>query len=47
MLFGMLQFHFGQNIFGDVGLKPTQSKKLKKKIKMMILQERLLLIGFL
>ena len=31
MLFGMLQFHFGQNIFGDVGLKPTESKKLKKR----------------
>ena len=31
MLFGMLQFHFGQNIFGDVGLKPTESKKTEEK----------------
>ena len=31
MLFGMLQFHFGQNIFGDVGLKPTESKKIEEK----------------
>ena len=31
MLFGMLQFHFGQNIFGDVGLKPSESKKIEKK----------------
>ena len=26
MLFGMLQFHFGQNIFGDVGLSPKDSE---------------------
>ena len=32
MLFGMLQFHFGQNIFGDVGLKPTKSKKIEESI---------------
>ena len=31
MLFGMLQFHFGQNIFGDVGLKPAESQKIEKK----------------
>ncbi len=31
MLFGMLQFHYGQNIFGDVGLKPIKSKKIEEK----------------
>ena len=31
MLFGMLQFHFGQNIFGDVGLRPKESKKIEEK----------------
>ncbi len=30
MLFGLLQFWFSQNIFGDVGLKPTQESKLKE-----------------
>ena len=31
MLFGMLQFHFGQNIFGDVGLRPKESKIIEEK----------------
>ena len=31
MLFGMLQFHFGQNIFGDVGLRPKESKNIEEK----------------
>ena len=26
MLFGMLQFHYGQNIFGSIGLKPSEKK---------------------
>tara|TARA_Y100000591_G_C21740417_1_gene649039 strand:- start:93 stop:1163 length:1071 start_codon:yes stop_codon:yes gene_type:complete len=26
MLFGMLQFHYGQNIFGSIGLKPIEKK---------------------
>ena len=31
MLFGMLQFHFGQNIFGNVGLRPKESEKIEEK----------------
>ena len=32
MLLGMLQFYFTQNIFGDIGLKPTdESKKLAQE----------------
>jgi POT family proton-dependent oligopeptide transporter len=32
MLFGMLQFYFTQDIFGDIGLKPTAHlNKVKKK----------------
>ena len=27
MLFGMLQFQFGQNIFGNIGLEPIKQKK--------------------
>jgi POT family proton-dependent oligopeptide transporter len=27
MLFGMLQFYFTQDIFGDIGLKPTAASK--------------------
>lgn len=30
MLFGMLQFWLSQNIFGDIGLKPTKETKAKK-----------------
>ena len=29
MLFGLLQFWFSQNIFGDIGLKPTAESKLE------------------
>lgn len=28
MLFGLLQFYFSQNIFGDIGLKPKQADKV-------------------
>jgi POT family proton-dependent oligopeptide transporter len=31
MLFGMLQFYFTQDIFGDIGLKPTAASKQKSK----------------
>ncbi len=31
MFFGMLQFYFTQNIFGDIGTKPTAAEKLEKK----------------
>ncbi|MCB0429461.1 MAG: peptide MFS transporter, partial [Flavobacteriales bacterium] len=27
MFFGMLQFYFGQNIFGEIGLRPTKLKR--------------------
>ena len=30
MLFGLLQFWFSQNIFGDIGLKPTAESKLQQ-----------------
>jgi POT family proton-dependent oligopeptide transporter len=33
MLFGMLQFYFTQDIFGDIGLKPTAASKQKSKEK--------------
>ncbi|MCF6131003.1 peptide MFS transporter [Flavobacterium wongokense] len=32
MFFGMIQFWLSQNIFGDIGLKPTQESKAKKAI---------------
>ena len=32
MLFGLLQFWFAQNIFGDIGLKPVK-KDVEEKIK--------------
>ncbi|TRZ43247.1 peptide MFS transporter [Robertkochia solimangrovi] len=32
MLFGMLQFWFAQNIFGEIGLKPKKEDKEKDKI---------------
>ena len=31
MLFGLLQFWFSQNIFGDIGLKPTAESKLAQQ----------------
>jgi POT family proton-dependent oligopeptide transporter len=31
MLFGMLQFHFGKNIFGNIGLSPTKENIEKEK----------------
>jgi POT family proton-dependent oligopeptide transporter len=31
MLFGMLQFYFTQDIFGDIGLKPTAASKQSQK----------------
>jgi POT family proton-dependent oligopeptide transporter len=38
MLFGMLQFYFTQDIFGDIGLKPTAaSKKSQRKLLQRIL----------
>jgi proton-dependent oligopeptide transporter, POT family len=33
MFFGMLQFYFTQNIFGDIGLKPTAASKQESKDK--------------
>jgi cadmium resistance protein CadD (predicted permease) len=33
MFFGMLQFYFTQNIFGDIGLKPTLASKQESKDK--------------
>jgi POT family proton-dependent oligopeptide transporter len=30
MLFGLLQFWYSQNIFGDIGLKPTKESKLQE-----------------
>jgi POT family proton-dependent oligopeptide transporter len=32
MFFGMIQFWLSQNIFGDIGLKPTKETKAKKAI---------------
>jgi POT family proton-dependent oligopeptide transporter len=39
MLFGMLQFYFTQDIFGDIGLKPTAASKqrIKRKLPQRIL----------
>jgi POT family proton-dependent oligopeptide transporter len=39
MLFGMLQFYFTQDIFGDIGLKPTAdlNKSQKRKLLQRIL----------
>ena len=49
MLFGMLQFHFGQNIFGKIGLSPSkenieQEKNPQNNNKKIIL-DRLVVIG--
>lgn len=49
MLFGMLQFHFGQNIFGKIGLSPSkenieQEKNPENNNKKIIL-DRLVVIG--
>ena len=33
MFFGMLQFYFTQNIFGEIGLKPSAESKLASKAK--------------
>jgi POT family proton-dependent oligopeptide transporter len=33
MFFGMLQFYFTQNIFGEIGLKPSAESKLASKVK--------------
>src|SRR3970040_1723943 len=33
MFFGMLQFYFTQNIFGEIGLKPTSASKQESKDK--------------
>jgi hypothetical protein len=32
---GMLQFYFTQDIFGDIGLKPTAASKQKSKRKLL------------
>ncbi len=36
MFFGMLQFYFSQNIFGEIGLKPTAESKADQKQKIQI-----------
>ncbi|MBJ34913.1 MAG: MFS transporter [Flavobacteriaceae bacterium] len=51
MLFGMLQFQFGQKIFGNIGLDPIKQKKNEKsdinenKVKSNIVTDRLIVIG--
>ena len=50
MLFGMLQFHFGQKIFGDIGLSKNKTKKeinqkTDSKVSSKVTTERLIVIG--
>ena len=50
MLFGMLQFHFGQKIFGDIGLSKNKTKKeineqTESKVSLKVTTERLIVIG--
>ena len=51
MFFGMLQFHFGQKIFGDIGLSVSEQKddkievKEDNKISQKVVTDRLLVIG--
>ena len=51
MLFGMLQFQFGQKIFGNIGLDPIKQKKNEQsdinenKVKSNIVTDRLIVIG--
>ena len=50
MLFGMLQFHFGQQIFGSIGLRPSKKNEVKieadkNKVPRKTVIDRLIVIG--